>query len=110
MLKTMVFFSDVPDGQIYHCGTIEYEGRFWLVPYWRKSPAGEWRTPARIIPLDQFVCQDLREGNGSVAFSLPQGISKGLFDGAASEQAKAAAIGCIENPEDIQLPIPGAAH
>jgi hypothetical protein len=108
MLKTMVFFPDVVPGGTGQCDTIEYEGRFWLVPFWKNTPDGRWRSPARIIPLDQLAHQDVR-GSPFGDFVLTEGIPKALFDGDASMRGVAATMGCIENPE-IRLPTPGSTQ
>ena len=106
ILKTMIFFTDVPDGTIHQCDTIEHEGHFWLVPQWLEARSEGWRRPTRIIRLDAFQHQDTRGGAVS-DFVLNQGIPKAVFDGQIQSLVTAGVV--IENPP-IKVPIPPVVH
>ncbi len=54
ILKTMIFFSDAEPGKIFLYDTIEYDGKFWIVPEWLINRTLGKRRPARIIPLNQY--------------------------------------------------------
>jgi len=50
--KALVGFDD---GEMTHCDAVEYDDTIWLVPRW--IDAGEYRTPERMLRLDQFAHQ-----------------------------------------------------
>lgn len=52
ILKALVGFED---GGMTQCDVVEYDDTFWLVPRW--IDAGEYRTPERMLRLDQFAHQ-----------------------------------------------------
>ena len=101
IFKTALAFQDVPDGTIYKCDTIEYQGAFWLVPEWLENPDAGVMIPARIICLDGLIHQTTPDNPGA-DFWLNTGIPKSVFDGAVPPGDKYV---MIERP-DIKFPIP----
>jgi len=102
--KTMVYFSDDTHGNIYKVDTIEYEGKYWLVPEWLESPQEGLTMPKRIILLETL--QHQKNIGGAISdFVLNDGIPKAVFDG---EQAGGIYI-IIENP-DIKIHSAGGVH
>ena len=77
--KTMVAF-DQADGVIYQVDTIEYQGKFWLVPEWLESLAEKYKTPSRIVQIDCLKHQRTI-GSPMADFVLSLPISKAVFDG-----------------------------
>ena len=53
--------------------TIEYEGKFWLVPEWNDTQDGEWTKPTRIICLEGLPFEKSNLGGTllSGAIALP---------------------------------------
>jgi hypothetical protein len=49
--KALVGFDD---GEMTHCDAVEYDDTLWLVPKWLDVPAEGYRTPERMLRLDQF--------------------------------------------------------
>lgn len=104
ILTTMVFFSDIPDGKIYKCDTIEFEGKMWLVPEWVDNPREGWRKPVRIICLDILPHQ--KSPGGPADFVLNHGIPKSVFfDGQIPSPPEDLYV-VIERP-DISFPAIG---
>src|ERR1700689_5529055 len=48
--KTVVIRQD--DGQLFMADTIEYDGKWWIVPEWLTGPPAGTLCPARIISVD----------------------------------------------------------
>ena len=106
--KTLTFFTDVADGIIWKCDTIEYKGHFWLVPNWLEAPALGKMRPVRIVLLDLFQKQDLRnETDPQADFVMNQGIPKAVFEGQIQTLGGIQVV--IEGPP-IEIPIPPLAH
>lgn len=102
--KTMLFFSDDTQGNIYKVDTIEYKGKFWLVPEWIDMPQEGLTMPARIILLDILNHQNTI-GSAIGDFVLSDGIPKAVFDGKQSGGQYVV----IERP-DIQIRSQGGLH
>lgn len=104
ILKTLISFSDLDDGFLYRVDTIEYQGKFWLVPTWLDKPTEGWRIPERIICLDVLPHQ--KTGTSDPAdFVLSHGIPKSVFDGRIPPQSEDSYI-VVERP-DIRFPVIG---
>lgn len=103
IFKTLMFFSDVAEGQIYRIDTIGYQGKMWLVPEWLDSPREGWRVPARIICLDVLPHQT--SPGGPADFVLNTGIPKAVFDGEIQPEQESGYV-VIEHP-DIKFPAIG---
>lgn len=102
--KSAVFFADDQSGSIYHMDTIEYQGKFWLVPMWLESPSEGISMPARIVSLETLQHQKLlRSPTGD--FCVNQPISKDVLDGLKTE----AGYVVIEKP-NIRILIPKGIH
>ena len=85
MLRTMI-----NDGEsIRPITTIEYKGKFWLVPHWYESRDGQWRVPVRIIGLETFPVQDMRGHHAEYHFAIHAIIPKALLDGLAPPELAA---------------------
>jgi hypothetical protein len=76
--KTAVLFEGDAAGKIYQADTIEYEGKFWLVPEWIEDPDTQCSRPLRIVPLDLWPHQKTPALGGFV-INVP--ISRALFEG-----------------------------
>lgn len=73
--------------------TIEYEGAFWLVPYWLDNKATGMTSPGRIIPLASFEHQKTQDG-----FLIPHQVPKFLFSADALPSEAIKLYGVIDNP------------
>lgn len=103
ILRTMLGSDD--DGQILICDTIEHEGGLWLVPEWRINKTQRWRTPIRIILIDQLRHQRMR---GSLShrkadFLLTDTMPKSVLDG-PSHSSGGVELELGESP-DIHFPL-----
>ena len=85
ILKTVVALED-GDGTIFHMDTIEYQGRFWLVPAWLEAPSEGWKMPVRIICLDPLPHQKFPPGSGYGDFVLSGPLPKAALDAVAQPQ------------------------
>jgi hypothetical protein len=101
---TAVSFSDVADGGIFKCDTIEYQGKMWLVPEWLENPKAGWTMPARIILLESLPHQTTT-GNAFGDFVLNQPIPKAVFNG----QQSGGIYIVLERP-DIKIKSLGGIH
>lgn len=82
ILDLKILKTFVSDGaSIFPMPTIEFEGKFWLVPQWLISKDGEVIRPVRIICLDGFQFQDLREKGHPAGFGINTPLPKGLLEG-----------------------------
>jgi len=54
VLKALVGFED---GGMAQCDVVEYDDTYWLIPKWIDVPAESYRTPERMLRLDQFEHQ-----------------------------------------------------
>jgi hypothetical protein len=57
-ITVMVFLDQDDSGGIYQMECIEREGKTWLVPLWLEPLSKEYRTPGRLILLDNLPHQD----------------------------------------------------
>jgi len=101
--KALLQFSDVADGIIHSCDTIEHGGRFWLVPDWLEFPAEKVMRPIRIVCFDMYPHQKMIGGQ-QCDFVLNEPIPKAVLDG-----KKEGEYLIVENP-DIAVPIPSVTH
>lgn len=100
--KTLYAFTDAELGKIFKCDTIEFEGKFWLVPTWLENIAEGTIKPERIICLDYLPHK--RTSSGSPAdFILNRPIPKCVFDGEIPAEATFR-FDIIEHP-DISIDI-----
>lgn len=82
-----IFKTAVPtDGMIVTMDTIEYEGKFWLVPQWLDDKIQILSRPARLIRLDSLP--HVKGGPPPHDFVLTDYIPKSVLDGTASQQIK----------------------
>jgi hypothetical protein len=77
ILKTLITFTDANLGIILKCDTIEFEGKYWLVPEWLENATTGKMQPLRIICLDLLPHQK----TSLVDFVLNDPIPKCVFDG-----------------------------
>jgi hypothetical protein len=105
MSDARIFKTYVTDGiSVFPMDTIEYEGKFWLVPIWLESPTEEWRTPARLIGLPNLHTQDLRGTQAPVDFAVQVPIPKAVLEGKTTT-----GYSVIERPP-IRFPKPPTVH
>lgn len=76
-----IFQTMVTDGSsLFPVDTIEYEGKFWLVPRWLFPPSKEWREPERLICISNLGLRDHRSQQQRAAdFSVLVPLPKALF-------------------------------
>lgn len=55
VFKTMISLEG--EAKFYQMDTIEHEGKMWLVPCWLEASSEGWKTPERIICLDDLPHQ-----------------------------------------------------
>lgn len=80
ILKTLVTFNDSDLGKILECDTIEFKGKFWLVPEWLENATTGKMQPLRIICLDLLPHQNILHPHPA-NFVLNDPIPKCVFDG-----------------------------
>jgi hypothetical protein len=83
-LKVIVGFDN---GEMGHCGAIEYESAVWLVPKWLPFPEQGFTKPERMIRLDQFRYQAIPQP-ADADFGINDPLPRDLFFGRLSKQLK----------------------
>jgi hypothetical protein len=106
LLKVMMALEGEP--RIFECPAIEHEGAVWLVPRWLPTQGDGYAMPERLIRLDQFAHQVLRQPGDPADYAINVPISKVLFEGPISLKLKAQFI-VLDRP-DIRLRIGGTVH
>jgi hypothetical protein len=77
-----VFKTFISDGRsVFLMDTIEFQGKLWLVPVWLESPTEGWKTPERIICLENLPVRDLRNTSQFADFAVQAPIVMDVFDG-----------------------------
>lgn len=84
--------------------TIEYQGKFWLVPRWFGSPIEGWRTPELIICLENLPHRDLRGTPQPADFGMNVPIPRAVLDDLVQGK-KVAGYEVIYRPP-VRYPIP----
>ena len=99
-LRTMV-----SDGtSIFPVGTVEYEGKLWLVPEWIVSLDGGWQAPARMICLEGLRYQPMPAGMSQIAdFQLHAIVPRAVLEGRAPESQTSGFV-VVEAPP-VRFPI-----
>ena len=87
LLKVMMSLEGEPG--IFECSAIEYEGAVWLVPRWLPVSEEGYVMPERLIRLDQFAYQELRQPGDPADFAINLPVPKVLFEGPISHELKA---------------------
>jgi len=100
ILKTLYFSDSVP-GHLLKCDTIEWQGKFWLVPEWIENHSTGKMRPVRIICLDSLPHRVLPLGAPD-HFALDIPIPKCVFDGKIPQETP---FEIVENPA-IEVYIP----
>ena len=88
---------------ILKCDTIEFEGRFWLVPVWLEDDFGEIKTPKRIICMSVLDHQVLGPDSSYADFLVKEPIPKEVLYGEATEHNGIAYL-IVECPELPDIP------
>ncbi len=73
--KALVGFDD---GEMTHCDAVEYDDTIWLVPRW--IDAGEYRTPERMLRLDQFAHQ-MFPAPSAINIAVNEPVPHALYSG-----------------------------
>jgi hypothetical protein len=76
ILKALV---GLDDGGMTHCDAVEYDDTIWLVPKWIDAPGG-YRTPERMIRLDQFEHQ-MFPAPSPINIAMNEPVPRQLFSG-----------------------------
>lgn len=106
IFKTIVTLSGTGKGIIYKADTIEYEGKMWLVPTWLETPSVGWKTPERIVCLDELPYQ--KASFGDADFILTNPIPKDVLFGQITDQSIFKSVVIIR--PDIRIAIPKGVH
>lgn len=94
------------DNEIHSVDTIEYEGKFWLVPNWLDSRDEGWTMPERIVLLDTLPHKRIECGNPD--FLVEYSIPKSVFFGQIPKESKYNFV-VIMHP-DIRIYFPAGVH
>ena len=109
IFKTFITFTDAEPGKILKCDTIEFEGKFWLVPEWLEKAAIGEMQPLRIICLDLLPHQKIQRGTPA-DFVLNDPIPKCVFDGEIPPQTTLN-FRILESPEIwVEIPKKSLLH
>jgi hypothetical protein len=105
VFKVLVHYSDkfgisVADG-------IEYQGKRWVVGRWLENKTENYRSPERIICLDDLGCYSAPKSEKS-DFVLYAPLSKGVCEGTVPATSDSGFV-VIERP-DIRFPLPPTAR
>jgi hypothetical protein len=73
--KVLVGFDD---GEMTHCDAVEYDDTIWLVPRWIET--GAYRTPERMLRLDQFAHQ-MFPPPSAINIAVNEPIPRALYSG-----------------------------
>lgn len=73
--KALVGFDD---GEMTHCDAVEYDETIWLVPRW--IDIGNYRTPERMLRLDQFAHQ-MFPPPAAINIAVNEPLPRALFSG-----------------------------
>ena len=103
--QTLISFEGEND--IFQIDTIEYDGKWWLVPHWLEAPSEGWKTPARIILLDSLDHQ-AAPADFEADFVLKSPMPRDVFEGRIPKKSKGEFV-VIERP-DVKIPIPRGIH
>jgi hypothetical protein len=87
--------------------TIEYQGRFWLVPAWLDRRSAGWTRPLRIVWLATGQHKRTKV-NDQADFLVEEPIPKAVFDGRIPSQLTGK-VAVIEAP-DIKVYFPAGVH
>jgi hypothetical protein len=104
VFRVLVHYADqfgisVADG-------IEYQGKRWVVGRWLENKTEKYRTPERIICLDDLGCYSTPNSSKS-DFALFAPLSKGVCEGTVPPASGSRYV-VIERP-DIRFPLrPGS--
>jgi hypothetical protein len=102
ILPSNLLKTAVSDGTLYHSmDTLLFFRKLWLVPHWLNSEDERWRSPERIVALENFTFEDLRGRNCSTHFAIREQVPVWLLDGPTNKQKHRFLI--VERPE-LQLP------
>jgi hypothetical protein len=101
--KTLISFTDEYLGKIMQCDTIEFNGKFWLVPKWLDNLEEGTRTPLRIICLD-YLPHQKTEDFGDVDFVINSPMPICVFDGEIPAETEYR-FDIVESP-DLWIDIP----
>lgn len=82
--KAMVGFDD---GGMTHCDAVEYDDTLWLVPKWLDVPAEGYRTPERMLRLDQFQHQ-MFPAPSPINVAVSEPIPHELYSGELTQPLK----------------------
>ena len=93
---------------LYHCGAVEHEGEFWLVPNWIPFPSEGYAMPERMIQLKRFQHQLHESPNGDLDAMIGSPIPRALIDGPLSPEL-IARFGVLVRPE-IKFRTGGIRH
>jgi hypothetical protein len=93
LLKTLALFDHL--GKWYRIDTIEYQGKWWLVPEWLACKDKKWKRPKLLISLDSFEYSKNDSGHPA-DFLISGSITKGVLDGKAPPERH---LEVINNPD-----------
>jgi len=69
------------DGGMSYCDGVEYDDIIWLVPRWIDRPQDGYRTPERMIRVDQFEHQ-IFPPPSPIDIAMNEPVPRALYDGA----------------------------
>jgi hypothetical protein len=100
----------VSDGvSIFPIGTVEHEGRLWLVPKSRVNLAEGWQMPARMIcPLSQAFRPMPARARRFADYQLGGTVPKAVLEGRA-QQSEMSGFEVVEAPQ-LRFPVPKDTH
>jgi hypothetical protein len=106
-LKTaMAHFSDGA-GELFSVECIEHAGHTWLVTRWNEAPAEGWKTPARLVMLDNLPHQ--KTGRAFGDYNVQVGLPRSLFYDPAPWSGELPFV-VVDQPPEMRVPIPRGIH
>ena len=78
-LKAVIFVEG--GNAIFAADVIRYKGKRWIVPQWLENPSEGWKTPERIVCLDNLQHQKLPRGDARGDFAVNVPIPRSVLFG-----------------------------
>jgi len=105
--RTFTVMLGFENGMQVTCFAVEYQGAIWIVPKWLPAPKEGYAKPERMIRMDQFQFQAIRQP-ATADFGINDPLPRSLFDGPLSDTLKTDYV-VLDRP-DVRFRMGGNLH